>query len=407
MINLASFIEYSSGKHNVGQLKLSENGDRLEKVNNHVHFTDRNNVQLTAAENRAVREALVKAIANNVPADKIEAFREVLLGGSNATKSLSRDFTAAVIATVNMNGNPLSLRKADERLRARGEHKNKFNANGERVFTAGVKSQTDEAYEIRVNEQLDKHCGKAADAYLALKKVGYVLSAEAYVNAITRGCDMLSGVRDAVSSDPRFSAAARGGLDIDLGVIRDKLRRFTSKDIGAYPGFLADWLKKEVENIFARKRVDSAIASDYSARLFGEEVFHGLPGVGFQNSVIDFRRGKMLEKDDGQASPTGTMMSVRARMLVDFQKIVSFDSRLAPADRIGIRDKVTSFATGEKSVHAFCDGLNKVRNDQKAMQEYTYNSVLAAVFEAVCSVVNDPDEAAKLVNCYKRELCME
>lgn len=102
-ITLNDFVTISNGTHNVGQIKLTQDKSGLEKINNHVWKTRENNVQTSASENAAVRQALFDAFSQS---DKkfsigiLQQIKTILLDQGNSSRSLSRDFVKKLIDTV-------------------------------------------------------------------------------------------------------------------------------------------------------------------------------------------------------------------------------------------------------------------------------------------------------------------
>lgn len=93
----------TSGKHNLGLLKLDGSG-QLVKFNNHVWKTDKNNVNDVAAENIAVRNAVFNSIAAHYEKETgkefkscLEAVRENLLGDKRMDLPLSRKEVRAML----------------------------------------------------------------------------------------------------------------------------------------------------------------------------------------------------------------------------------------------------------------------------------------------------------------------
>ena len=77
-ISLQQFQSISSGKYNAGEVKLASE-TKLDKVNNHVHFTGSNATPLSHEEILAVKHALVKALADNgVAAETVARIRRDL-----------------------------------------------------------------------------------------------------------------------------------------------------------------------------------------------------------------------------------------------------------------------------------------------------------------------------------------
>ena len=77
-ISLAQFQDISSGKYNAGEVRLSDETS-LAKMNNHVHLWGRNVETISHEETLTIKDAFVRALANNgVGADALNAVRREL-----------------------------------------------------------------------------------------------------------------------------------------------------------------------------------------------------------------------------------------------------------------------------------------------------------------------------------------
>ncbi len=78
-ISLDRFNEVASGKYNIGQLKLSEDGTSVYRTNNHKTWTIFNNTKISAEESLAVKNAFCKALADEgLSADDIANIKKKL-----------------------------------------------------------------------------------------------------------------------------------------------------------------------------------------------------------------------------------------------------------------------------------------------------------------------------------------
>ncbi len=77
-VSLAQFQAVSSGKYNAGEVRLAgENA--LEQINNHVHSTGKNRVEVSHKEVLAIKEAFVRALSQTgAAADEIRRVRAEL-----------------------------------------------------------------------------------------------------------------------------------------------------------------------------------------------------------------------------------------------------------------------------------------------------------------------------------------
>lgn len=91
-----------NGKYNRGEIKLNAQGG-LSTVNGHVWMQVLNNTKTTVEENKSVREAVYKTLAEKFAEQKgidesLKTVQEALLGSENAVKPLGRDEVRAMIA---------------------------------------------------------------------------------------------------------------------------------------------------------------------------------------------------------------------------------------------------------------------------------------------------------------------
>lgn len=78
-ISLDQFAAATSGKFNIGQLRLGEDGASVERVNNHKTFAFLNSTKVSAEESFALRSAFVKALSREgVSAESMEQVRKDL-----------------------------------------------------------------------------------------------------------------------------------------------------------------------------------------------------------------------------------------------------------------------------------------------------------------------------------------
>jgi len=78
-ISLDQFNAVSSGKYNIGQLKLGEDGASVYRTNNHKTLTFLNTTRISSEESLALKFAFCKALANEgLSSDAIESVKEKL-----------------------------------------------------------------------------------------------------------------------------------------------------------------------------------------------------------------------------------------------------------------------------------------------------------------------------------------
>ena len=172
-ITLDQFRTISNGTHNVGQIKLSGDNDGLQKINNHVWKTGQNNVQTSAADNKAVRQALYDAFctSHTLSEEMLNDIKTILLGGTNGSRSLSRDFVKQLIKTVDetKNQNPGLVGKMDIVSKSLSERSVRV-ATEEKKDGGIVTSSKSAAYTIYSNEMIDANASEAQEALKSLSK---------------------------------------------------------------------------------------------------------------------------------------------------------------------------------------------------------------------------------------------
>ena len=172
-ITLDQFRTISNGTHNVGQIMLSGDNDGLQKINNHVWKTGQNNVQTSAADNKAVRQALYDAFCNShtLSEEMLNDIKTILLGGTNGSRSLSRDFVKQLIKTVDetKNQNPDLVGKMNIVSTSLSERSVRV-ATEEKKDGGIVTSSKSAAYTIYSNEMIDANASEAQEALKSLSK---------------------------------------------------------------------------------------------------------------------------------------------------------------------------------------------------------------------------------------------
>ena len=75
-IGLDQFNAVASGKHNIGQLKLGDDGASVVRTNNHKHWTIFNNTEIRPEESLAIKHAFCNALSRaGLSDDKLEEIR--------------------------------------------------------------------------------------------------------------------------------------------------------------------------------------------------------------------------------------------------------------------------------------------------------------------------------------------
>lgn len=318
MITLQTFNNFATGTHNMGQLRLGQGGATLEKVNNHVHFTSKNNVQLTADENRAVRQALVAALEGSVHGDYMDQLRELLLGGDEGNKCLNRDFVKAVLTGVRNRESVDSLRATGRKL-------------AERTFSLvddahnPVTSRKDVAYEKSVAEEFDAHFTKARKGIarfgnLPADTVGR------QVQILSAWTDACNAVCNAASDDSRLEGDRKDRIIVGIRELitsgKEAFRGRALVDVTTRS--LTRTLRQELTNLFKKNFIDEGVAKDYIQRLFPDTEFMGYRGVGAEEALHAIRTGE-CEKDKDQK---WTVVGKRIEMLLDLREVVLADEKI-------------------------------------------------------------------------------
>ena len=160
-ITLDQFRTISNGTHNVGQIMLNEDGNGLQKINNHVWKTGQNNVQTDVNANKAVRQALFDAFSSSgIQGPMLNDIKTILLGGTNGSRSLSRDFVKKLFDTVDHahEGDDIvsMMNVVSKSLSVREIHVAKNNL---------VTSSRSAAYTIYSNEKMDVYASWLQDSF--------------------------------------------------------------------------------------------------------------------------------------------------------------------------------------------------------------------------------------------------
>ena len=170
-ITLNHFRAISNGTHNVGQIMLD--GDGLQKINNHVWQTGKNNVLSSPEDNRKVRQALYDAFENSSAfsekKEMLNDIKTILLGGGNGSRSLSRDFVKQLFRTVddpNTQGANL-IDKMNFVSKSLGERKVSVVAKNNGLVT----SSKGAAYEVYASEKMDIYASKGQAGFQAIKDI--------------------------------------------------------------------------------------------------------------------------------------------------------------------------------------------------------------------------------------------
>lgn len=136
-IGIDQFNAAASGKHNIGQLKLGEDGASVVRTNNHKHWTIFNNTEIRPEESLAIKNAFCKALDRaGVPDDKVEEIRHKL------------GIAGSLLETLKAGGiKPLSAAEVREIIDECAGDINKSRAPGEKLKTSadiyrGVSQET-------------------------------------------------------------------------------------------------------------------------------------------------------------------------------------------------------------------------------------------------------------------------
>ena len=295
-VSLKTFYDFSHGSHNMGQLRLTEGGQGLEKVNNYIFRTSKNNVQLSAAENFAVRQALVNALSATYASEYVAQLRQLLLGGANKVESLNRDFVKIIIDGAEQGESVDSIAAKGKLLSER-----KITFDGDRaVYTAGVTSTKEIAYEKSISEELDSDFAKMRNNLSKFNQLPPI------------GDERLRGIKKAwngfycslsmaFSDDKRLDDATRErlGNQLDLSSIKSIIVR----DLGeSFDGLIpADECKSRLRSSFLQFMEQSGLSQeivrDYTFRVFPDSDQSENVRVETEKMSQDIDRGLQRSRD--------------------------------------------------------------------------------------------------------------
>ena len=255
-IGISDFRAIATGTHNMGDVRLSQDGNKLEKVNNFVHRTSKNVTVLSVKENLAVRQAFFKALTSDgrMTPELHEAFERELLG-DNAAKTLTRNEITAFLKALDA-GTAVGLSERVVSLHGRSVEGGKI---------AGVKSEKTVAYMKSINEEKDEVRGACQTARREIEilraLVKYVQmtlnSAEVHVDRMAEALvNVLKGLSgadfDADSVRQQLTDgfyAALNGRTHDTAVLNQALQGVVDHVLDAIPD--ANPLKAEIRMVLS------------------------------------------------------------------------------------------------------------------------------------------------------------
>jgi len=99
-ISLDNFNAAASGKYNIGQMKLNEDGTGVYRANSHKTFTILNKTEISPEEAVAVKEAFCRAVKNEAKLDDnaVNELKEKLGIGSSKFSSMKAGTMKALTA---------------------------------------------------------------------------------------------------------------------------------------------------------------------------------------------------------------------------------------------------------------------------------------------------------------------
>jgi len=292
-ISLEAFRKICNGTENVGEIRLNASATGLEKVNNHVYKTSKNNVRLTAEDNRQVRSALVSALARKITdPEVIKKLNDQLLGNGNDVYSLSRDYVRHLIAAATSESRDRLeklelLPDINKDLRNRKINDiNKLTPSNERL----VKSRKAAAYVQTINEMSDESVSIAREAITSLSKQSKtspvpfkylidpdwtLMNAEGWIKQATKASvTIIAEAMTLLKSDTRLKNTSREYLKKDMGELRKAVKQnsIVFKNIAAEKdrnAILCDNLKDLIRNSGKEAGVDKEIIDEHLRTIFG------------------------------------------------------------------------------------------------------------------------------------------
>lgn len=270
-ITLDQFRTISNGSYNVGQIKLNDDENGLERINNHVWKTSQNNVQTSAADNQKVRQALVEAFKADarVPEALKGQIEYILLGEGRATRSLGRDFVKKLITTAtdanNAVGNIVSaMETVEKRLLDRSVTRmTKPNDVPRDLMT----STGDVSFEIYASEAMDRAAVKAHDGFV---KISRSLGGDV-VNVAEGAMETFRGISEMLQRDRRL--VDNPNVLPLCDDIREMSRTFFVDNRTVIQSLYgrdkaAVLFERKVRELYAKHKIPEDVCNDHFARVF-------------------------------------------------------------------------------------------------------------------------------------------
>ena len=269
-ITLDQFRAISNGTHNVGQIMLNNDSDGLQKINNHVWQTSKNNVQTEASDNRAVRQALYDAFSNsgNLSPAMLNDIKTILLGGTNGSRSLSRDFVKKLFDTVD------HAHEGDDIVNmmnvvSKSLSKRKFIVQRRPKDLAGlVTSSKAAAYKTYASEEMDRLADEGLEGLEMIKEY-FTHGAERRQRCVDGLAYVISCLRKMIEEDLRIDGrdeivANFGGIIQRFTARADELIRNGQQD--KVDSFIRS-IKPELEQVYNELGLGD-FAADHLSRIF-------------------------------------------------------------------------------------------------------------------------------------------
>ena len=297
-ITLDQFRAISNGSHNVGQIALTDDGKDLQKVNNHVWQTGKNNYLLTGNQNRAVRAALVDAFRGHVSDRAMSVIEDLLLGGGRDRLSLSRDFVKLLIsrATSPKVGGGLILADMVNVGKSLLNRSVKVAGGGEKpegnLTTSGLKA----AFTSYVSESMDQ---SVVAAQSGLAGISESISKSDPLRLMASVRQVVSSVAELAKKDPRIGHLPKLA-DLENGIDVSQFCKENGDLVKTDAGVVqfGNLLERKIRSAFQKADVPRNVRNDLLPRVFGGPAIFANFSVRLREDFDDIASGMIERRDD-------------------------------------------------------------------------------------------------------------
>lgn len=337
-ITLDQFRTISNGSHNVGQIAISDDGSGLQKINNHIWQTGKNNYVLTGDQNRAVREALVLAFKGQVANRTMAVIEELLLGGGRARLSLSRDFVKQLINRATSPNARAGLDLGDmvnvgKSLLSRSI---KVASGGGKPPSGLMTSGLDVAFKAYVSESMDQ---SVVNAQKGLAGVSEPLSRTDPMALMASVKQVVSSVAELVRKDSRISHLPKlADIEKNINIARfcETNGELVKTDAGVVK--FKNLLEREIRSAFRNADIPRKVRNDLLSRVFTAPAVFSNVGDRLREDFDDIASGLIVQRDDRPLK--STLGGVYVNFLRAIENAVKSDESLTSPQKDAVLSKI-------------------------------------------------------------------